>query len=486
MAVARKIAPEIPGDLEWFNTASPLSLARLRGYLVLLAFVDSSSVDSLHMIDELDRLGYRFQDRLLILYVHLPDLPAARRHSHVQAFIQRNALRFPLVNDPGHLLGSRYGVRTPPSLVLIDRDGLILGALNGPRELGGLQAVISHRLSLHPGRALAGGLAPVPAAADPESGRPLRFPGRITLAGERMYVSDSGHDRILVLTRQGKVIRQYGAQAGGFIDGIADAAAFRNPQGLTVRDDFLYVADAGNHAIRRINLLTDEVVTVAGNGCAGGPIQALQSYPSDTPMHTPLDVTSANGRLFIAMAGANQVWSLSLLTDTVELLAGCGKRGQVDGRPGLARFAQPAGLTLCDRTLYCTDALSSAIRRIDIGSGLVGTLVAGSEREQEAARRASRTDAAGGLQYPQAVVVDEPRQQLWIADSYHDRVCRLDIRSRKLSDPLPGTRLREPTGLAISNDTLYIANTNAHAIVRVKPDQAPAEDLNVSEENSVF
>ena len=486
MAVARKMAPEIPGDLEWFNTPVPLSLTRLRGTLVVLAFVDSSSVDSLHMLDELDRLGYRFQGRLLILCVHLPGLPAASRRSHVQAYIQRNVLRFPLVHDPEYLIAARYGICSTPALVLIDRDGLILGSLNGPRELGGLQAVISHRLSLHPGRELAGGMLPLPAVADPESRRPLRFPGRIVLAGDRMYVSDSGHNRILVLTRQGNVIRQYGAQVGGFIDGIADAAAFRNPQGLTVQDDFLYVADAGNHAIRRVNLINDEVVTVAGNGSTGVPIQPQQGYPADRPMHTPLDVTGEVGRLFIAMAGVHQVWSLSLLTNTVELLAGCGKHGQVDGKPGLARFAQPSGLALCERTVYCTDALSCALRRIDAETGRVGTLVAGRERTPEATRGAGRADSAGALQYPQAVVVDGPRQRLWIADSYNDRVCRLDIRSGRLSIPLPDADLREPAGLAISDDTLYIASTNAHAIVRVQPGQAPVEILNVSEEHSEF
>jgi len=485
MAVARKVAPEIPADLEWFNTATPLTLTRLRGDLVLLAFIDSSSTDSRRMLHELDRLGYRFRGQLLILYVHLPGLPAEHRCSHVQEFIRRHALRFPLVHDRGNRLGPEYGIRRLPALVLIGRDGRIVGTLTGPRELAGLQVVINHQLSLQRGGP-AGAILPEAAVADPEPGRTLRFPGRIALAGDRMYVSDSGHDRVLVLTRQGYVIRQYGGHAGGFVDGIADSAAFRNPQGLMVSDDFLYVADAGNHAIRRINLLTDEVVTVAGNGVADGPLQPQRRYPAHNPMNTPLDVIFSDGRVCIAMAGVDQLWSLSLLTNTVELLAGSGERGQTDGKPGQARFAQPSGLTLYDGTIYCTDALSSAVRRIDAGTGCVGTLAAGGEQEQGTARRPERPVPGVGLQYPQAIAVDGQRQQLWIADSYNNRVCRLDIRTRKLSTLVRNAGLREPAGLAIAHDTLYIANTNAHAIVQINPDKAAIEVLNVSEENSVF
>jgi sugar lactone lactonase YvrE len=485
MPAVRKVAPEFSGALEWFNTETPLAVTSLRGHLVLLAFVESSSVESRRMLGELDRLGYRFQDRLLILCVHQPSLPAEVRRSHVQGFVQRNRLRFPLIHDPGHVLGARYTIRDLPALVLIDADGLIVGTLNGARELAGLQAVIRHQLDLRTGRSVSGA-APVVAGFAREPDRVLRFPARIVLAGDRMYVSDSGHNRVLVLSAQGNVIRQYGANAGGFVDGIADSAAFSNPQGLALVDDFLYVADAGNHAIRRIELINGEVVTVAGDGTAGGPIQPLRQYPADTPMSAPFDVVRSDGRLYIAMAGADQIWSLSLLTNSVELLAGSGARGQVDGKSAQARLAQPTGLALGGRTLYCADALTSALRCVDVGTGSVGTLAGRRERIQQAAQRQDGADPGDGLQFPQALVMDAHQRRLWIADSYNNRICMLDIQSSRLSTVVRDAGLLEPAGLAIGNDTLYIANTNAHAIMRVKPDQAQVEVLNVSEENSEF
>jgi sugar lactone lactonase YvrE len=375
-----------------------------------------------------------------------------------------------------------FAVTRLPTHVLIDRDGCVVGAMSGSGNLAQLEKVIAHQASLR-GSRQATRVVPLPNRTVLEPKGVLRFPGRIALSRDRVYVSDSGHNRILVVSQAGHVVRQYGAQSGGFIDGVGDAAAFRNPQGMVVTDDFLYVADTGNHAIRRINLRTDEVVTIAGNGTAAENAPNMRQLRVDTPMNAPMDVAFQAGRLFIAMAGLHQIWSLSLLTNTLEVLSGSGRAGITDGGPTIACFAQPAGLTLCGQMIYCVDALSSAVRCVDPVTGYATTLVSG-EQAFPGGRGDQTLVAACHLQFPQAIGADNAKKSLWVADTYHDQICRIAISTRHVSRLALDHDLKEPTGLAFDNNTLYIANTNAHEILRVNPEQGRVEALNVSEEYS--
>lgn len=481
MSTARKPAPEIPVGLEWFNTTGPVSLTDARGRLLLLEFTGSSLVPCALALGELDRLGYRYRDDLTIVCVHVPVFIGELKRSHVQKFINRMNIRFPVIHDPDHQLLALFGVRQLPAHVLIDRDGCVVGAMNGADKFDRLKKVIDHQLSLRSGRTVARRV-PFRKRALPEPAGVLRFPGRIALARGRVYLSDSGHHRILILSPDGHVIRQYGEQGGGFVDGIGAAAAFRNPQGLAMADDFLYVADTGNHAIRRINLQTDEVETIAGNGTVGGNAPGRRQLPPAIALNTPVDVVLQDGRLFIAMAGLHQIWALSLLTNTLEVFAGTGNAGVDDGRPSVASFAQPVGLTVSHGRIYCADALSSAVRSIDPLTGYVSTLVRG-----EAALPDRRQDlpakGAGLLQYPQAIVADPVQRLLWVTDTYNDQLCRIGMDSRHVSRLVLDRRLDEPAGLAFADNTLYIANTNAHEILRVDPDRGRLEALNVSEDD---
>ena len=71
---------------------------------------------------------------------------------------------------------------------------------------------------------------------------------------------------------------------------------------------------------------------------------------------------------------------------------------------------------------------------------------------------------------------------LWVADSYNNKIRRIGVDSAYVSSMQLDLRLDEPGGLAFHNDTLYIANTNAHEILCFNPDDGCTETLNVSEE----
>lgn len=98
----------------------------------------------------------------------------------------------------------------------------------------------------------------------------FRFPTAIAIdAANNLYVADQGNNQIRMITAAGDVTTIAGkAEELGKTDGIGDAARFALPYGIAVDRNgaFLYVGDHGNDVIRKINLATREVTTVAGDG----------------------------------------------------------------------------------------------------------------------------------------------------------------------------------------------------------------------------
>ena len=100
---------------------------------------------------------------------------------------------------------------------------------------------------------------------NPEPRSTLRFPTGLAVSADRLYIADSGHHRILECTHSGRLLRQFGIGTADFVDGVRVEAAFKHPQGLALARESLYVADTGNHALRRINLMSEQVDTLCGN-----------------------------------------------------------------------------------------------------------------------------------------------------------------------------------------------------------------------------
>lgn len=481
MTAPRSHAPAFPGGLEWFNVDAAVSLAGQRGKVVLIDFGSYASVHCRHALMDLQRLATRYRDDLVIIGVHAPQFRSELRRSHVQKSINRHSIGFPVIHDAEGKLRKLYGIRVLPTQVLIDTEGCIVGSLSGDGKGARLEEVVGSLLDMrthrgmHVQRTYELRLSPEPKGV-------LKFPGRLVAARDRVYIADSGNHRILVTSASGHVLRQYGGEGAGFLDGTGMSAAFCNPQGIAANDEFLFVADEGNHAIRRVNLRTDEVVTIAGTGRQGGSPPGT-TVPGRALLNSPADVVFHRGELYIAMAGAHQIWRLSLLRDVLEVLSGSGREGLADGPPSTAAFAQPTGLTFCGGKLYTVDATASAVRCVDPETGFVTTLVGEgllSFGEQDGIGPAAR------LQYPLDIKADQAQNMLWVADTYNNKIRRIGVKSRLVSSVLLDRRLDEPGGLAFSNNTLYIANTNAHEVLRLNTDNGRTEALNVTEENTAI
>ncbi|MGD8629480.1 MAG: redoxin domain-containing protein [Gammaproteobacteria bacterium] len=478
MATTRSRAPEFPAGFVWFNVDSPVSLTEQLGRVVLLNFCAFSSVACRQLLADLDYIGNRYRRDLVILGIHSPRYPGEAGVVHLRQSINKYRVTYPMAHDAELKLWHAYGIKNRPTQVLIDRDGYIVGSLSGGGKRERLDQVIRYQCgkrSRIPPRVV----RPSPARQAPATTGPLCFPGRLLVSGSKLFIADSGNNRILVVSRSGVVLRQYGSESEGLFDGKGESAAFNNPQGMVLVDDFLYVADSGNHAIRRINVRTDDVDTIAGNGRVGIAAPRVPVTPAACSLNSPLDLSMKDGALYIAMAGAHQIWRLSLVANRIEVFSGNGVAGLVDGPSGRAAFAQPSGLVIVGQQLFVVDADAGAIRTVDLVTGAVTTLV-GSSLFGFGNR--DGTGKAALLQYPQDITADPRRRMLWVADAYNNKIRRVGLDTRYISSPVVDRGLNEPGGLAFEDDSLYIANTNAHEILCINPDDGHATTLNVREE----
>ena len=86
----------------------------------------------------------------------------------------------------------------------------------------------------------------------------LSFPGKISMdkGGEKLVVADTGHHRILVITKEGIILNAIGGgekYEAGFVDGSFQEARFHSPQGIAIENEIIFVADTENHAIRHVS-----------------------------------------------------------------------------------------------------------------------------------------------------------------------------------------------------------------------------------------
>ena len=458
-------APEFPAGLEWLNLAKPLRMSQLAGRVTALVFVNAGSAWCQHRLADLSTLRKRHGDHLNVVAVHVPRFDHERDARRVLKRMHRQALEFPLAHDADWTAWQHFGIEAWPTVLLIDGKGQVRDRIVGDGPVRDLENAIAKLRSEE---------APLPMNAagielrrSREPDLPLRFPVGIAANQQYVYVVDSGHHRVLECTPAGRIHRQFGSGGPGFIDGPMELAAFQNPQGLCLQRDALYVADTGNHAVRRIKLSTGDVDTLCGAGRPGAPVEGPIADPRSVALDQPRGVAiSPSNVICISTAGDNRIWAYDLGERSLKLLAGSGAMDLVDGEGAAAAFAGPSGLAIVQQILYVADEASSAIRSVHLRTRQVTTLV-GQGQWTFGNLEGSRADAL--LQQPQAVALDGSAPVLWVADSGNDQLRTLRLGGGEVSTISLPQRLHSPAGLAVVNGIVWIADTDAHAVLRFDP-----------------
>ena len=472
---ARVPAKEFPADLEWVNASRAPQLSELRGRVILLWFWTYDSVNCWSVVPDLRFLEDKYHDGLTVVGVHCPKYPQQVSGEGVLRAVNRHRLRHAVANDPGFRLWQEYGIEAWPSVALIDAEGRLAALFAGEGRRAEIDAMVGRLLEEAAIRDLRI-YEPAPPALRPEPRLPLAFPGKLLADAKTVYVADSGHHRVLECTHEGRVLRQFGSGNPGFSDGLQGEACFDDPQGLARWRDTLFVADRGNHAVRRVSLVNGSIDTLAGRG-RPGRMRPHEAPVQETVLHSPGDLALVGDDLFVAVSGLNQIWRINLVTERVSMLAGSGQLGLTDGSGGGASFAQPSALGVLGRQLDVADAAASAIRWVHVDDARVETAVGTGLYDFG--------DSAGGrgearLQNPLGVAVD-PRGIVFIADSYNNGIKVLNRKGGEVRVLRINYRFSEPTGLSLSSGVLWVANTNLHEVMRIDLNSGAAKHVGIGE-----
>ena len=479
--------PPLPEGVEWLNTAGPLELSDLRGKFVLLDFWTYCCINCMHVLPELEKLEKEYPRNLVVIGVHSAKFETEKDSKNIAEAILRYKIRHPVINDADHVVWDRFGVRAWPTLMLIDPEGYVVWGTSGETTFDQLDPILKKALPHYRKKGL---LDETPLRFDLEADRapkrPLRFPGKVLAdePGGRLFIADSGHNRLVVTRLDGTLVDVIGSGAVGRADGSFATASFNDPQGMAIRGETLYVADNRNHMIRRVDLAGRTVTSVAGVGQQGRRATVSRmANPRKAALASPWALRIHQDDLYIAMAGPHQIWRMRLDGSAIGPYAGNGREDIVDGpllprqiyQAGYASFAQPSGLASDGTWLYVADSEGSSIRAVPFDPRKKVRTVVGTAN-LPAARLFTFGDADGPrqrvlLQHALGVVFYEGR--LYVADTYNNKIKVVDPESGTTqtvagsgtagnSDDVP--TFDEPAGITAAAGKLFVADTNNHLI----------------------
>lgn len=208
----------------------------------------------------------------------------------------------------------------------------------------------------------------------------LRSITDITSDGNNLYVAEGDTRRIRKIEiATGEVATFSGSGQKRADDGSANIASI-SPWGITKVGTYLYVADHDNHRIRKVALATGEVSTFVGGGGKG-----FNGYGSSdgrggaASFYYPSGITNDGNNLYVTDRFNNRIRKIEIATGEVTTLAGGGGQGlngagSSDGIGTAASFNEPRGITIAGSSLYVTDSGNNIIRKIDVATKAVITL----------------------------------------------------------------------------------------------------------------
>lgn len=474
-------APSFDGGHGWLNTSGEIDIKDLRGKIVLLDFWTYCCINCMHVLPDLEYLEEKYDKQIVVIGVHSAKFENEKDTKAIRDAIMRYEIKHPVINDADMVVWRKFGARAWPTLVIIDPEGKYVGYLSGEGNRDVMEQVIVKMADYHRTK---GTLDETPVKfaleAEKRNPTPLKYPGKVLAdeANNRLFISDSNHNRILITDLNGKLQETIGSGQLGADDGGYDVASFDHPQGMELVGNTLYVADTENHLLREIDLTKKTVSTLAGTGeqarfrASGGALET-------TALNSPWAISHLDGKLYIAMAGPHQLWVHEIGSKTIQNYAGSGREDILDGRLLESALAQPSGITNDGTDLFFVDSEGSAVRVVDRDAkdGPEVLTIAG-PRDLPNGRSLFEFDdiddkgAKARFQHPLGIVYHEGL--LYVADSYNHKLKTVNpetgeaktwIGTGKAGNSLDPIQFSEPAGLSIAKGKLYIADTNNHRIL---------------------
>ncbi|MEU4692130.1 NHL domain-containing thioredoxin family protein [Actinoplanes sp. NPDC023714] len=463
---SRVRAPELKGR-GWLNTGGKdLTLADLRGKILILDFWTFCCINCLHVLDELRPLEEKYGDAIVVIGVHSPKFEHERDPVALAAAVERYGVHHPVVDDGDMHLWQQYAAKAWPTLAVVDPTGYLVASMAGEGHAEGLSRLIDELIEKHEADGtLHRGDGPYVPPPAPDG--LLRFPGKaIELANGNLLVSDSARHSIVELTADGEtLVRRFGSSTRN--------EPFSEPQGLVqlpaeisnITGYDVIVADTVNHQLRAIATETGEIHVVAGSGKPWR--SSVDDLPHDAlvaDLSSPWDVAWYDGKVIIAMAGIHQLWWFDPIKRTVGVYAGTTVEALRDGPLPDVWMAQPSGLSVSadGKRLWIADSETSALRYVE--DGVLHTAVGQGLFDFG---HVDGTADEALFQHPLGVTA-LPDGSVLVADTYNGAVRRFDPSTDQVSTVDSG--LAEPSDVLVTaSGEVLVVESAAHRLTRLAP-----------------
>ncbi len=289
-------------------------------------------------------------------------------------------------------------------------------------------------------------------------------------------MADLNNHIIRKITAAGVVTTLAGTAGSiGSVDGTGGAARFNYPSGIVVdRNGNLYVAEIGNHTIRKITS-AGVVTTLAGTAGNSG---SMDGTGSTARFYEPNGIAvDASGNIYVADRINSTIRKITSAGVVTTLAGTAGNSGSMDGTDSAARFSNPNGIAVdASGNVYVADTYNHTIRKIT-SAGVVTTLAgtAGTYGSLDG------TSSAARFYQPNGMAVDASGN-VYVADSINSSIRK--ITSAGVVTTLAGTgtalsfgsedgigsaaRFKIPLGIAVdASGNLYVADSNNYAIRKI-------------------
>jgi streptogramin lyase len=250
---------------------------------------------------------------------------------------------------------------------------------------------------------------------------------RFDSAGNMLFVEMQNHLIRRVDAKTGKIstIAGTGKPGYGGDGGPATKAQFRQPHSIALdQQDNIYIADIGNHRIRKIDAKTGIITSIAGSDEKKLPVAGQKAQGN--PVLGPRALIIAGEVLWVALREGHSLWKIKLSEGTWEHVAGTGKKGfSGDGGPATeATFDGPKGIALgLDRNVYVVDTENHAIRMVDTKTGKIST-IAGQGPKHKGGAGDGGPATKSQMDRPHGICVG-PDGAVYIGDTLNHRVRRV-------------------------------------------------------------
>jgi sugar lactone lactonase YvrE len=292
-----------------------------------------------------------------------------------------------------------------------------------------------------------------------QTGPRLDFPAGVASDGVAVYVANSRNNTIVKIDIGSHAISLVAGKlfTKGSNDGKGDGAAFSSPDGLALVENALYVVDAENSDIRKIELGTQNVTTVFGTANISG---SENGAGAAAHFNLPTQIASDGKSLYVADTGNSTIRKINLADKVVTTIGGQAQsEGKDDGPAAKSSFSRPRGIATDGKFVYVGDTANQLIRKIDLSNKTTSTLAG--QAGVEGMQNGTATEAT--FSNPEALATDGAF--LYVADADNHAVRKISLADGKVST-ITQVNGHIGSGLALSKDghTVFFSDTTENAI----------------------